>query len=451
MIKERPYFGYYVVGALFLAEIAVTGISFYSFSLFIRAWQADESLGWSLTQINASFVVGLPLAFVSPFLGRMVDTRGPKVVMLIGVPVIALSFALRAFMTEIWHLWALQGLLVVGQSAVFLGTGKLVGLWFQRDRGRMMGVALAGNNMGGFVMAPLSAYLLTVIDWRLMFLIYGVGLLIVNIIVIALFIRDKPQDVIEEARRVGRDREAAEAERLAAVGARTGRPSRDEPGSVAVPENTDITRWQDGIRTQAFWLMTVVFIATFTSLFAVLNQLAKHLEIVGFDIRTAGTALALLGLIGVFSKIFFGYLTERIQVRYVFAAILAVQIVGMAILLLIRSSEDLWLLWTFVAVYGLGYGSVATLMPLMVADAFGLTAYGTIFGVMQLILRVVSAGMPVAIGYSVDRTGSYTLVFLTAIVVLTVGTGAAILAKRPAARNRASDRPDPDPAPAVPR
>ena len=363
--------------------------------------------------------------------------------MLLGVPMIALSFALRAFMTDIWHLWALQGLLVLGQSAAFLGTGKLVGLWFHRDRGRVMGIALAGNNMGGLTMAPLSAYLLTVMDWRLMFVIYGVGLLVLNSAVILLWIRDKPEDVVDEARRVGRETEAAEARRLAALGARTGDEATGASGPAQdLDATTDVTRWQDGVRTAAFWFIAATFMAAFTSIFAVLNQLGKHLEIVGIDIQVAGTALGLLGLFGLIGKVVFGLIAEKIPVRHAFAIVSVMQVAGILILLLVHSNDQVLLLWPFVAVYGVGFGAVGALMPLMIADTFGITAYGTIFGVMQLLLRVGSAGIPVAVGLSVDRTGEYTLAFLITIVVLALGTAASIFAKRPAPITVVTD-PDP--------
>jgi MFS family permease len=174
------YFGYYVVAALFIAEIAVTGVSFYSFSLFITAWQDDAALGWTLTAINGSFLIGLPLALTSPLIGRFIDDRGARIAMLLGVPLIGGTFLLESFMTEIWHLWVAQGLLITGQSAAFLGTGKLVGLWFDADRGRMMGIALAGNNAGGVLMAPLSAVFIDAFGWRTTLFVFGLALLIVN-------------------------------------------------------------------------------------------------------------------------------------------------------------------------------------------------------------------------------------------------------------------------------
>ena len=428
MPGRGPYFGYYVIAALFTAEIAVTGISFYSFSLFIRAWQADPELGWSLTQINSSFLVGLPLAFLSPFMGRLVDTRGPKLVMLMGIPLIALSFGLRAFMTEIWHLWALQGLLVAGQSAAFLGTGKLVGLWFTERRGRMMGIALAGNNAGGMIMAPLSAFLLTLIDWRTLFIIYGVSLLVANTLIVALLIRDKPADVAREARRVGRRVEAETADQLVsfrtahAAGSGT-RPAGDQ--GETLPAMT----WRASLRTTAFWLIALAFFASFASIFAVLNQLGKHLEIVGIDIKTAGTALGFLGGFGLIGKILFGFVAEKIPVRFGFAIVSVLQIVGIGFLLFLGSPSDAWLLWPFVMIYGVGFGAVGALMPLVVLDTFGIVSYGTIYGVMQLLLRFGNGGLPPLVGFSVDATGTYTVAFIVTVAALAAGTVAVFFAR----------------------
>ena len=325
------YFGYYVIAALFIAEIAVTGVSFYSFSLFITAWQNDATLAWSLTAINGSFLVGLPLALTSPLLGRFIDERGARLAMLLGVPLIGGTFLLEAFMTEIWHLWVAQGLLITGQSAAFLGTGKLVGLWFDTDRGRMMGIALAGNNAGGVIMAPMSAIFIDAFGWRATLFAFGVAIIAINSLLIWLWVRDKPEDVIAEARRVGREREAQTAEALLAA---TTSGSSSDAGDTRPATSQGVT-WQQSLRMPAFWLLTVAFVATFASIFAVLNQLGKHLEIVGISTATAGGALGLLGAFGFMGKLIFGFASERFPSRYGFAAVCVLQMCGIVILLLL--------------------------------------------------------------------------------------------------------------------
>jgi sugar phosphate permease len=426
---RRVYFGYYVIAALFIAEIAVTGVSFYSFSLFITAWQDDATLGWSLTAINGSFLIGLPLAFTSPLLGRFIDERGARLAMLLGVPLIGGTFLLEAFMTEIWHLWVAQGLLITGQSAAFLGTGKLVGLWFDTDRGRMMGIALAGNNAGGVIMAPMSAIFIDAFGWRTTVFVFGLAIIVINSLLIWLWVRDKPEDVIAEARRVGRDREAQTAQALLAA---TRSDSGSDEGEARPPSGSQGVTWQESLRMPAFWLLTLAFVATFASIFAVLNQLGKHLEIVGISTATAGGALGLLGAFGFLGKLIFGFASERFPSRYGFAAICVLQIVGIVILLLLRSPTEMWLLWPFVAVYGVGFGAVGALMPLVVADTFGLLAYATIFGAQQLILRIVNGGLPPIVGWSVDSSGTYEVAFLATIVSLLIGAVAVVFARTPA-------------------
>ena len=427
------YFGYYVIAALFIAEIAVTGVSFYSFSLFITAWQNDTTLGWSLTAINGSFLVGLPLAFTSPLLGRFIDERGARLAMLLGVPLIGGTFILEAFMTEIWHLWVAQGLLITGQSAAFLGTGKLVGLWFDTDRGRMMGIALAGNNAGGVIMAPMSAIFIDAFGWRTTVFAFGLAIIVINSLLIWLWVRDKPEDVIVEARRVGREREAQTAEALLAAA----NPTEAAGTTGRRPAASGVT-WQESLRMPAFWLLTVAFVATFASIFAVLNQLGKHLEIVGISTATAGGALGLLGAFGFLGKLIFGFASERFPSRYGFAAICVLQVFGIIILLLLRTPGEVWLLWPFVAVYGVGFGAVGALMPLVVADTFGLLAYATIFGVQQLILRIVNGGLPPVVGWSVDYSGTYEAAFIATIFSLLIGAVAVVFARVPPAPRSAS-------------
>ena len=424
---RRVYFGYYVIAALFIAEIAVTGVSFYSFSLFITAWQDDAALGWSLTAINGSFLIGLPLALTSPLLGRFIDERGARLAMLLGVPLIGGTFILEAFMTEIWHLWVAQGLLITGQSAAFLGTGKLVGLWFDTDRGRMMGIALAGNNAGGVIMAPMSALFIDAFGWRVTVFVFGLAIIVINSLLIWLWVRDQPEDVIAEARRVGREREAQTAEALlAATAAANAGPESGDASPAAASQGVT---WQRSLRMPAFWLLAIAFVATFASIFAVLNQLGKHLEIVGISTATAGGALGLLGAFGFLGKLIFGFLSERFPSRYGFAAICVLQVLGIVILLLLRTPAQVWMLWPFVAVYGVGFGAVGALMPLVVADTFGLLAYATIFGAQQLILRVVNGGLPPVVGWSVDYTGTYEAAFVATIVSLFIGAVCVVFAR----------------------
>ena len=457
-VMLRAYWGYYVIGALFLAEIAVTGVSFYSFSLYIRAWQSDPDFaflvthvdfhfsanpitlimeigryvkalmgGWSLAAINFAFTVTLPLAFLAPFIGRIIDQRGPKIVMLVGVPIVAVSFLLRAFMTQVWHFWLLQLMLMFGQNAAFIGTGRLVGLWFQKNRSFMMGFAMAGNNVGGIVMAPLSAFLIEAIGWRDMFLVFGVVLLLVNFSVIFIFIRDKPSDVARAAERAGRMDELAAVLPALNIESET-HVGKAVSGTSSVLEGLN---WREAIRTKTFWLIAVAQFGSMVSVFAILNQLAKHLEIVGIGISTAGLSLAILGFSGLIGKLVFALAAEKYPVRFVFATSLAIQAAALLMLLQVNSADRVWLLYVFVIIYGFGFGAIGALQPLIMLQSFGLVAYATITGVMRIVLQGANSITPPAVGFTVDAIGTYQPVFMATIVFLIVGSSALVFARPP--------------------
>lgn len=428
------YFGYWVVATLFVAEIAVTGISFYSFSLFIREWQHDEDLRWSLTAINASFWVGLPLAFFTPLIGRGIDTLGPRRMMLFGVPLVGLAFIVESMMTHLWQLWLGQGLLVVGQSAAFVGTGKLIGMWFERDRGRMMGIALAGNNAGGIIMGRAVPRLFDAFGWR--WTLGGAGIIVtlLNLVLIWLFIRDHPRDVLEASDgRPARASEAAVARSMLANDTRSGLRWPGLGGLLAAPFVLTLRTfrevWTKGMASWTFWLLTLTSVTSFVSIYAVLNQLGKHLELVGIDKTTTGTAITILGACGLLGKLIFGYLSERIPSRVAFGTVCLVQVVGIAVLLGVRSPDQTALLWVFAVIYGVGFGAVGAVQPLVVADSFGLLAFGVVFGSLQLLLRGVQSAIPFFVGRSVDATGSYEAAFVVTMVALCLGAVSAMFAR----------------------
>ena len=55
-----------------------------------------------------------------------------------------------------------------------LPAGKLVGLWFHRTRGRVMGITAMGNNFGGLVVPPMLGGILTLASWQGAYIALGV-------------------------------------------------------------------------------------------------------------------------------------------------------------------------------------------------------------------------------------------------------------------------------------
>jgi MFS family permease len=76
-----------------------------------------EEFRWDRAVTAGAFSFGfLVSAAMSPVLGRMMDRLGPRVVMELGVGLLAVGLLLAPLTTEPWHLYATLGVLVGGGS-----------------------------------------------------------------------------------------------------------------------------------------------------------------------------------------------------------------------------------------------------------------------------------------------------------------------------------------------
>jgi MFS family permease len=75
-------------------------------------------------------------------------------------------------------------------------------------------------------------------------------------------------------------------------------------------------------------------------------------------------------------------------------------------------ANELWMLYLFAVVYGLGYGGFAAVCSPLVADFFGLKALGAIFGLANMASSIGGALGPLTAGRIFDISGSYHWAFI---------------------------------------
>src|SRR5207253_3193507 len=97
----------------------------------------------------------------------------------------------------------------------------LVSRWFDKTRGKVMGIAYLGIGVGGAIVPLLSAWLTARVGWRLSLQLLG-GLIVLIALPLAYFVREDPDDGRDSLKTV-----AYEDLKNA------GRPSRTESVSIA--------------------------------------------------------------------------------------------------------------------------------------------------------------------------------------------------------------------------
>lgn len=386
------YRGWPIAGVSFLSLGVVLGTAQFAFGVFILPLQ--NQFGWSRTQVNASLTFGVISALAAPIMGRLLDRFGARWLMGGSLAIVALGFLLRAAMTNLWQFYVFSALIFAGSSGVTnLPTGRLVTLWFSKTRGRMMGFVTAGNNFGGMISVPLVAALIVAAGWRTSFAVIGLVVLVIMVLVIAI-VRDRPEDVERE------------------VGKRWAPPGQ---GGQSARRSLEGFSANEALRMRAFWLLLAGMAMQQFARTAVATQLVPYLEGVGFSTGTAALAVSLLAFFAMSSKIIFGRMSESITAIYSYVVIVAIQVVGLAILAVVGGSA---LAWLGLMVFGLGMGGVGALGPLAITETFGLRNFGSIMGLTRVATILPLVLGPIMAGLIFDSRGSYFWDFIATIALL---------------------------------
>src|SRR6056300_751154 len=166
MNKVVPiYPGWFVHAGLFLCAALVIGSSSYTFGLFVVP--VTSELGFDRASIGNGYIaLLLGVALLSPLIGRLLDLYSARMVILTG----GLSYSLGLFALTLsdngYIIIALIFLpIAYGYTACgTLAVNTVIVRWFQKRRGRALGIMAASTSAGGFIMAPFTAAMIDCFD-----------------------------------------------------------------------------------------------------------------------------------------------------------------------------------------------------------------------------------------------------------------------------------------------
>jgi predicted MFS family arabinose efflux permease len=177
----------------------------------------------------------------------------------------------------------------------------------------------------------------------------------------------------------------------------------------------------EAIHNRSFQLLTlgyfvcgfqVVFISVHLAPY--LSDLSKAVPSVGSP-AVASTALALIGLFNVFGTFYAGVLGQRFPKRYLLSAIYATRAVAIALFVLMPITP--LSTYVFAAVMGFLWLSTVPLTNAIVAQIFGVKYLTMLSGLVFFSHQLGSFCGAYFGGLLYDRTGTYDLVWMVAIVL----------------------------------
>jgi sugar phosphate permease len=398
------YYGWVMLLTLSFTEVTSWGILYYSFSVFITPMQAE--LGWSIAQLTGAYSAAILISGLAAIpVGRWLDRHGPRWLMTAGsiaATVLVLAWSRVESLFLFYVVWGLIGVTLA--AVLYEPALQAVAVWFRRKRSRALTVLTFVGGFASVIYIPLAAWLVEQYGWRDALVALAVILGITTIPLHALILRRRPEDVGQAV-----DGDAAQ-------------PSLPGTRVVAEPEITT----REAMRTSVFWWLTVAFVLTYFGNIAITVHLIPYLVREGFSAGFAATAAGAIGLLALPGRLVFTPLGGRIPRHYVTALIFSLQVAALLALLLIPGKAGVF---TFVVLFGAGFGAITPARAAMVADLFGTANYGTISGVLTTFITVARGIAPVAAGVLLGLAGSYTPVIWTTVAVSAIATIAALQAK----------------------
>jgi MFS family permease len=423
--KRKFFYGWYIVGVGFLSHLACAFHMSSTLSVFLKPLTEDLAVSRGLFSLlrSGEILIGAAMA---PLVGPLVDRYGGRWLMTGGALVAGAGFILLSQVSSYWQFLALRWTLITigGVFMCHMVVSVTVSRWFVRRRGRAIAIASLGQGLSKVCIPVVTAWLFVWVGWRWTWSIFGIVTLVLLVIPALVFMRRSPEDM--GLKPDGDD----QVERDAAAAAQM-------RGTVASQAAGDeiIWTWPEIIRTQTFWTICFIYGMANVGIAGLNLHVFAYVTDIGFSALVGATVLSIIASTQLGSTLIWGFLSERMEIRYSSMLMFVIQAAGLGIAI---ATSEVTLLYVGFFLYGIGLGGGWVLQEIIWATYFGRLSLGTVRGLGILVTHAFGAAGAPFFGFVHDATGSYSSSFLAFVVALAFSALLSLVARAPRQR-RARD------------
>jgi MFS family permease len=387
-LVPKLFYGWVIVGAAFVSHLLSYGVVTVAFGVFFPFMASALNLSRGLLA-TTGVTTRLAAAVLAPLIGPLIDRRGPRLVMAVGVISLAAGAATLALADNVGHVFLGYGVLMsIGLVALGeLTADSTVARWFIRRRGRALAWATMGMSVAGIVLPIPLALVIARFGWRAAWMSLAAAIVVLGCAA-TVAMRHRPED----------SGLVPDGDAPVPAGEARGPDRRSEVSLTA----------RQAVRTSAFWLLVLSTNLAALALTGANLHLFSYLIDKGLAAGTAAALLTYLYVLQGVSKPLWGFIAERVHVRYCIGMCYFGGAVGLVLLVRSGSLEAMVI---FATVYGLTRGAQVFVTSLAWADYFGRAAQAAIRGVATPFRLTASTLGPVLGGFLYDGTGNYVLAF----------------------------------------
>ena len=412
LARRNIHYGWVMVGVTFLTALVSAG-AVGAPGVFILPLQKE--FGWTTAEISSALSIRLVLfGLIAPFAAALLNRYGLRNVTLIALLIVVSALVASLFMTQLWHLMLLWGVVVgigTGLTALVLGA-TVAARWFNARGGLVVGMLTASAATGQLIFLPILAALTDHVGWRsamaLMCVMLGIAAAAVLLVM-----RDRPSDLGQRP-----------------FGDTSTDPIVAPPPSTAPIMAAALGALRDAAKTRVFWIL----FGTFFICGASTNGLVQvHLIPMCADfgipqVQAAGL-LAAMGVFDFVGTIASGWLSDRYDNRWLLFWYYGLR--GLSLLFLPMTDFSFYGLSLFAMFYGLDW--IATVPPTvrLTAQRFGPERAGLVFGWIFAGHQLGAAMAAFGAGLSRTELNSYLPAFFVAGALCVVAAGLVLMISKP--------------------
>lgn len=361
---------------------------------FFEPLQADH--GWPLSTLSLAVAVNMIVwGVLQPFMGRLVDRIGARVVLSVSTALMGLAFLLSTTIEQRWEFFLYYGVLT---AVGFAGCGSmanavLVARWYHRRRATMLARSSMGINIGQLALLPLAGWLIHRGGAELAFAVLGALMLLVIAPMVVLGVRNEPADLGQQ-------------------------PDGDGVAATATARGATLG---EALRTADFWAATGGFVTCGYSLYMVTMHLPAFAVDLGGSRALGGQLLGIAAGASAVAMWYLGQLAPRVGKK---PLLLGLYLVRAAALAWLAIATAPWQLYVFALVYGAASLPIIPLKTGLIGDRFGAAALGAIMGSAWFAHQILAALGVYAGGLVRETVGSYGPAFASAAILLLLGAAA---------------------------
>jgi OFA family oxalate/formate antiporter-like MFS transporter len=362
----------------------------YGWTLFVNP--IDQKYHWGRTAIQVAFsIFVLTETWLVPVEAWFVDRFGPKIVVLIGGILVALSWALNSTAATLPVLWIAAAIGGIGAGAVY---GTCVGnalKWFPDHRGLAAGLTAAGFGAGSALTVIPIQNMIQASGYEATFLWFGLGQGLVVFLLSWMLRAPRPGEV---------------------------------PPSTRLYQSTRDYTPVEVVQSPIFWVMYLMFVLVAAGGLMATAQLA----LIAGDFQVAKVPVTLLGLtlpaltfalsidrvLNGLTRPFFGWVSDHIGRENTMFIAFALEAIGIWALSALGHDPVL-----FVVLSGLvffAWGEIYSLFPSTCTDLYGVKYATTNAGLLYTAKGTASLLVPLG-NVLMAQTGNWRAVFIVAALM----------------------------------